>query len=178
MSKMKRVTIPMSDNLVKLALVNAEQNISALIDNGCLGDEARDNLCSAQFDYIGLIGIFSGDYKVTIEISQDDFDSFSHKHGVDFPAFIDLEVVDIKKETQHFYHLAYAEEGILNFAIRSDENFLGADGDGDDFYLYKEVKRGEGAFFEGTTFAAVPTKKGWSILENGKVLEEIKFVQF
>jgi hypothetical protein len=178
MSKMKRVTIPMSDNLVKLALVNAEQNISALMDNGCLGDEAKDKLSYAHFDYIGLIGIFSGDYKVTIEISQDDFDSFSHKHGVDFPAFIDLEVVDIKKETQHFYHLAYAEEGILNFAIRSDENFLGADGDGDDFYLYKEVKRGEGAFFEGTTFATVPTKKGWSILENGKVLEEIKFVKF
>lgn len=180
MSKMKRVTIPMSDNLVKLALVNAEQNISALLDNGCLGEEARDKLSSAHFDYIGLIGIFSGDYKVTIEISQDDFNSFSHKHGVDFPPFVDLEMVDIKKEIQHFHHLAYVEEGMLNFAIRSDENFPGADndGDGEDFYLYKEVKRGEGAFFEGTTFAAVPTKKGWAILENGKVLEEIKFVNF
>jgi hypothetical protein len=37
MGKMKRVTIPMSDNLVKLALVNAEQNIKALMENGCLG---------------------------------------------------------------------------------------------------------------------------------------------
>ena len=32
MSKMKRVTIPMDDNLVKLALINAEQNINALMD--------------------------------------------------------------------------------------------------------------------------------------------------
>jgi hypothetical protein len=39
MSKMKRVTIPMDDNLVKLALINAEQNINALMENGCLGDE-------------------------------------------------------------------------------------------------------------------------------------------
>jgi hypothetical protein len=100
MSKMKRVTIPMSDNLVKLALVNAEQNISALMGNGCLGDEAKDKLSYAHFDYLGLIGIFSGDYKVTIEISQDDFDSFSHKHGVDFPAFVDLEVVDIDEEEE------------------------------------------------------------------------------
>lgn len=178
MSKIKRVTIPMSDNLVKLALVNAEQNISALMENGCLGDEAKDKLSYAHFDYLGLIGIFSGDYKVTIEISQDDFDSFSHKHGVDFPAFVDLEVVDIKKEAQYFHHLAYVEDGTLTFAVRSNKYFPGADSDGEEFYLYKSVDREDGDLFEGTTFAAVPTKKGWAIIENGKVLEEIKFIKF
>lgn len=185
---MKRVTIPMSDNLVKLALVNAEQNISALMDNGCLGDEARDTLSYAQFDYIGLIGIFSGDYKVTIEISQDDFDSFSHKHGVDFPAFLDLEVVNIEEEVEEpklkpkFIHLAYVEDGELTFALKSNYLLPGFEnmGDSDDddemkFTSYKVGKPREAIFHEGTTFAAVPTKKGWVIVENGKVLEEIEF---
>jgi len=96
MSKMKRVTIPMDYNLVKLALINTEQKIKVLLENDGLSDEEKDKLSYTWFDYIGLIGIFSGDYKVTIEISQDDFDSFSHKHGVDFPAFVDLEVVDVE----------------------------------------------------------------------------------
>jgi hypothetical protein len=39
MSKMKRVTIPMSDNLVKLALSNAEQNIKNLMELGYLCDK-------------------------------------------------------------------------------------------------------------------------------------------
>ena len=190
MGKMKRVTIPMSDNLVKLALVNAEQNISALIDNGCLGDEARDNLCSAQFDYIGLIGIFSGDYKVTIEISQDDFDSFSHKHGVDFPAFIDLEVVDIEgKEVEEeelklkFIHLAYVEDDELTFALKSNVQlpgfeYLGDSDDDDDdmkFTSYKGGKPGEVVSHKGTPFIAVPTSFGWVIINDGVVVEEIKF---
>ena len=189
MSKMKRVTIPMDDNLVKLALINAEQNINALMENGCLGDEAKDKLSYAHFDYLGLIGIFSGDYKVTIEISQDDFDSFSHKHGVDFPAFVDLEVVDVEDEVkednkpQYFDHLVYIEDDRLSFGIRSNKHFPGADDEGADpqdddfprFHLYKEAKLGEVIFFEGTTFVAVPTKKGWTIIENGKILEEINF---
>ena len=187
MSKMKRVTIPMSDNLVKMALANAQQNISALIDNGCLGEEVRDSLCYAQFDYIGLIGIFSGDYKVTIEISQDDFDSFSHKHGVDFPAFLDLEVVDIEelkepKLKPKFMHLAYVEDGELTFALKSNCLLPGFEnmGDSDDddkmkFTSYKGGKPGEVVFHEGTPFVAVPTNKGWAIIDNGVVIEEINF---
>ena len=93
---MKRVTIPMDYNLVKLALINTEQKIKVLLENNDLGDEEKEQLSYTLFDYLGLIGIFSGDYKVTIEISQDDFDSFSHKHGVDFPAFVDLEIVDVE----------------------------------------------------------------------------------
>lgn len=187
MSKMKRVTIPMNDNLVKLALVNAEQNIKALMENGCLGDEAKDKLSYAHFDYLGLIGIFSGDYKVTIEISQDDFDSFSHKHGVDFPAFIDLEVVDVEDKVQeddkpqYFDHLVYTEGDVLCFGIRSNKYFPNADDEGADpedddfprFHLYKEAKSGETICFEGTTFVAAPTKNGWAIIENGKVIEEV-----
>jgi hypothetical protein len=182
----------MSDNLVKLALVNAEQNISALMDNGCLGDEARDKLSYAHFDYIGLIGIFSGDYKVTIEISQDDFDSFSHKHGVDFPAFIDLEVVDIDEEEEgeveepklkpKFMYLAYVEDGELTFALKSNcllhgfENMGDSDDDDDmKFTSYKVVKPGEVISHGETPFFAVPTNKGWVIIENGEVLEEIEF---
>lgn len=191
MSNMKRVTIPMSDNLVKLALVNAEQNINALIDNGCLGEEVRDSLCSAHFDYLGLIGIFSGDYKVMIEISQDDFNSFSHKHGVDFPPFVDLEVVDINEEVEEveddkvepkFMHLAYIEDGELTFALKSNcllpgfENLGDSDAEDDmKFTSYKTAKRGEAIFHEGTTFAAVPTNKGWAIINNGVVIEEINF---
>lgn len=187
MSKMKRVTIPMNDNLVKLALVNAEQNLKALLENGGLGDEAKDKLNYVIFDYLGLIGIFSGDYKVTIEISQDDFDSFSHKHGVDFPAFIDLEVVDIEDKVQeddkpqYFDHLVYTEGDVLCFGIRSNKHFTNADDEGADpedddfprFHLYKEAKIGETICFEGTTFVAAPTKNGWAIIENGKVIEEV-----
>ena len=184
MSKMKRVTIPMDDNLVKLALINAEQNINALMENGCLGDEAKDKLSYAHFDYLGLIGIFSGDYKVAIEISQDDFDSFSHKHGVDFPAFIDLEIVDVKelKLKPKFIYLAYIEDGELTFALKSNCLLPGFEnmGDSDDddemkFTSYKTAERGQTIFHELTTFVAVPTKKGWTIIENGKILEEINF---
>ena len=185
MSKMKRVTIPMDDNLVKLALINAEQNINALMENGCLGDEAKNNLSYAHFDYLGLIGIFSGDYKVTIEISQDDMNSFSHKHGVDFPAFVNLEVVEIYEKgeyPQYFQHLAYVEDGALVFAIRSNKSFPDADDEGADpqdadstrFHLYKNAQPGEAIFFEGTSFFAAPiAKRGWAIIENGKVIEKV-----
>jgi hypothetical protein len=129
-----------------------------------------------------LIGIFSGDYKVTIEISQDDFDSFSHKHGVDFPAFIDLEVVDVEGEEAKeeikpkFFHLAYIEDGELTFALKSNVQLpgfedLGDSGEDDDdvkFHLYKGGKPGEVVFHKGTTFVAVPTKKGWTIIETEK----------
>ena len=184
MRNMKRVTIPMSDNLVKLALVNVEQNISALIDNGCLGDEAKDKLSYTHFDYLGLIGIFSGDYKVTIEISQDDLDSFSRKHGVDFPAFIDLEVVDIEGEEVQpkFFHLAYIEDGELTFALKSNVQIpgfedMGDSGEDDDmkFTSYKGGKPGEVVFHKGTPFVAVPTSFGWAIINDGVVVEEIKF---
>lgn len=190
MGKMKRVTIPMSDNLVKLALVNAEQNIKGLIDIDCLDTATNDSLSYARFDYLGLIGIFSGDYKVTIEISQDDFDSFSHKHGVDFPAFADLEVVDIEGEEVQddkvepkFIHLAYIEDGELTFALKSNVQLPGfedlgdSDKDDDDvkFTSYKGGKPGEVVFHKGTPFIAVPTSFGWAIINDGVVVEEIKF---
>jgi hypothetical protein len=60
MGNMKRVTIPMSDKLVKLALVNTEQNIKNLMDSDCLDGATKDRLSYTQFDYLGLIGIFSG----------------------------------------------------------------------------------------------------------------------
>lgn len=190
MSNMKRVTIPMNDGLVKLALENAEKNINALLNYGGLSDSAQAELAHIHFDYLGLIGIFSGDYKVTIEISQDDFRSFSHKHSVDFPDFIELEVVDIEDKeevkekaetTKRFESLAYIEDGELTFAIRSNKNFPGADDEGADpededatrFHLYKTAKVGEAIFFEGTTFAAVPTNEGWAIIEDGIVFEEV-----
>lgn len=193
MSKMKRVTIPMSDNLVKLALSNAEQNIKKLMELGYLCDKTKQELSYVHFDYLGLIGIFSGNYKVTIEISQDDFDSFSHKHGVDFPAFINLEVVDIEEEEEEeevkadkvepkFIHLAYIEDGELTFALKSNCLLPGFENMGDDdaddemkFTSYKTAERGQTIFHEFTTFVAVPTKKGWTIIENGKILEEINF---
>jgi hypothetical protein len=193
MGNMKRVTIPMSDKLVKLALVNTEQNIKNLMDSDCLDSATKDSLSYTHFDYVGLIGIFSGDYKVTIEISQDDFDSFSHKHGVDFPAFINLEAVDIEEEEEEeeevkadkvepkFIHLAYIEDGELTFALKSNcllpgfENMGDSDDDEMKFTSYKTAERGQTIFHEFTTFVAVPTKKGWTIIENGKILEEINF---
>lgn len=198
MSKMKRVTIPMSDNLVKLALSNAEQNIKNLMELGYLCDKTKQELSYVHFDYLGLIGIFSGDYKVTIEISQDDFDSFSHKHGVDFPAFIDLEVVDIEGEEDggeeeeevkdeelklKFIHLAYVEDDELTFALKSNVQLPGFEdlGDSDDddddmkFTSYKGGKPGEVVSHKGTPFIAVPTSFGWVIINDGVVVEEIKF---
>jgi hypothetical protein len=197
MGNMKRVTIPMSDKLVKLALVNTEQNIKNLMDSDCLDGATKDSLSYTHFDYVGLIGIFSGDYKVTIEISQDDFDSFSHKHGVDFPAFIDLEVVDIEGEEDggeeeevkdeelklKFIHLAYVEDDELTFALKSNVQLPGFEdlGDSDDddddmkFTSYKGGKPGEVVSHKGTPFIAVPTSFGWVIINDGVVVEEIKF---
>ena len=197
MGKMKRVTIPMSDKLVKLALVNTEQNIKNLMDSDCLDSATKDSLSYTHFDYLGLIGIFSGDYKVTIEISQDDFDSFASKHGVDFPSFTDLEVVDIEGEEDgekeeedkdeelklKFIHLAYMEDGELTFALKSNVQLpgfedLGDSNDDDDdikFTSYKGGKPGEVVYHKGTPFVAVPTSFGWSIINDGVVVEEIKF---
>lgn len=197
MSDMKRVTIPMNDGLVKTALETAAKNADALTKIEGLSESAQGELEHIHFDYLGLVGIFSGKYKVTIEISENDFHAFSHNHGVDFPNFIELEVVDIHEEDakkalheeeddekpQFFQSLAYVEDGELNFAIRSNKMFPGADDEGADpqdedatrFHLYKTAKPGEVVFFEGTTFAAVPTKSGWAIIENGEALEEIEF---
>ena len=193
---MKRVTIPMSDNLVKLALVNAEQNIDGLIKSGSLDTSVKFNLSYTHFDYLGLIGIFSGDYKVTIEISQNDFDAFASKHGVDFPSFTDLEMVDIEGEEDgekeeedkdeelklKFIHLAYIEDDELTFALKSNVQLPGFEdlGDSDDdddikFTSYKGGKPGEVVSHKGTPFIAVPTSFGWVIINDGVVVEEIKF---
>ncbi len=196
MGNMKRVTIPMSDKLVNLALVNTKQSIKNLMDSDCLDSATKDRLSYTHFDYVGLIGIFSGDYKVTIEISQNDFDSFASKHGVDFPSFTDLEVVDIEGEEVEeeevkdeelklkFIHLAYIEDDELTFALKSNVQLPGFEdlGDSDDdddddmkFTSYKGGKRGEIVSHKGTPFIATPTSFGWVIINDGVVVEEIKF---
>lgn len=92
---MKRVTIPMNDGLVQSALQSALTNIESIMNNVNLSDGSREELNHVHFDYLGLIGIFSGDYKVMIEISEKDFNCFSGKHNVDFPPFVEMEVVDV-----------------------------------------------------------------------------------
>lgn len=174
---MKRVTIPIGKEKENLVF-NSLKTMSNMLETF---SSENDEIAYAKFDLIGLMGIFSGDYKVTIEISQKDFDSFSFKHGVDFPEFADMEVVDIEKP-QYFEHLAYIEDGNLSFAIRSNKPFPNADDEGADpqdsdsprYHLYQEVEPGQVIFFESTTFVAVPIgKEGWSIIENGKVIEKV-----
>ncbi len=179
---MKRVTIPIGKEKENLVF-NSLKTMHNMLDN--LGLDKNDEVHYALFDLIGLMGIFSGDYKVTIEISQDDMDSFASKHGVDFPAFVNLEVVEIHDKgdyPQYFQHLAYLEDGALSFAVRSNKPFPDADDEGADpqevdsprFHLYKEAQPGEAIFFEGTSFFAAPiAKRGWAIIENGKVIEKV-----
>lgn len=95
---MKRVTIPMSDGLVQSALKSALKNIESLMNDvsiNVLSSDSKDQLNNMHFDYLGLIGIFSGNYKVTIEISEKDFNCFSSNHSVDFPNYDNLEIVDV-----------------------------------------------------------------------------------
>lgn len=189
----KRVTIPLQENnnLVLSALHSLRNSLTMM------NLDKNEEVQYAIFDLSGLMGIFSGEFKVTIEIDQDKMDSFASMFGVDFPQFADIEIVDIEKETvvqseqvqvgedngkpQYFEHLAYIEDGNLSFAIRSNKPFIGADDEGADpqdddsprFHFYKHAKPGEAIFFEGTTFAAVPTDDGWAIIENGEVVEEV-----
>jgi hypothetical protein len=182
MSK-KRVTIPLRDdngNLVFHALKTMRNMLEGLNFEG-------DDLAYAKHDLLGLMGIFCGDYKVMIEISQKDMDRFSSIHGVDFPEFVDGEVVDVEdkqvESKQHFQHLAYVEDDQLSFAIRSNKHFPNAEDEGEDpedkdamrYHLYQQVEFGQAIIFEGTTFVAAPTKLGWVIIENGEVVEDVKF---
>lgn len=91
----KRVTIPMKDGLVQSALQGALKNIESIMNNINISSESKEELNYIHFDYLGLIGIFSGKYKVMIEISEKDFNCFSGNHNVDFPPFNDLEIVDV-----------------------------------------------------------------------------------
>ena len=79
-------------------------------------------------------------------------------------------------------YLAYVEDGELAFALKSNcllpgfENMGDSDDDDDmKFTSYKVGKPGEVISHGETPFFAVPTNKGWAIIENGKVLEEIEF---
>ena len=174
----KRVTIPMNDGLVQSALISALANIESIMNNVNLSDESRDELYHVHFDYLGLIGIFSGDYKVTIEIEEDELNAFSGKHGVDFPPFVELEVVDIKEdedeEEQFFDHLAYEEDGGLVLAIRSNKPFKHSTCEDDSdmpHYRYERVEEGDNLFMEG--YSAVSYFEGWMIIKDGDVLERV-----
>jgi hypothetical protein len=81
-----------------------------------------------------------------------------------------------------FFHLAYIEDGELTFALKSNCLLPGfedmGDSDEDDdmkFTSYKDGKPGEVVFHKGTPFVAVPTSFGWAIINDGVVVEEIKF---
>ena len=179
----KRVTIPMNDGLVQSALISALANIESIMNNMNLSDESREELNHVHFDYLGLIGIFSGDYKVTIEIEEDELNSFSGKHGVDFPPFVEMEVVDIKNnkeeekeedEEQFFEHLAYEEDGSLVLAIRSNKPFEHSTCEDDSdmpHYRYENVEEGDNLFMQG--YSAVSYFEGWMILKDGDVLERV-----
>ena len=175
----KRVTIPMNDGLVQSALISALANIESIMNNVNLSDESREELNHVHFDYLGLIGIFSGDYKVTIEIEENELNSFSGKHGVDFPPFVEMEVVDIKEskeedEEQFFEHLAYEEDGSLVLAIRSNKPFEHSTCEDDSdmpHYRYERAEEGENIFMEG--YSGISYFEGWMILKDGDVLERV-----
>lgn len=187
----KRVTIPMSDGLVKAALINALKNTESLmnvVNDNLLGNGTKEELNNMHFDYLGLIGIFSGDYKVTIEIEENDMHTFSGKHGVDFPPFINLEVVDVEEQVaqaeeendkpQYFEHLVYIEDGELVVAIRSDKPFEGSTCEDDTdmpHYRYQNVEQGQSLIVEGTPYvvAADSTRMSWTILKDGEVVDEV-----
>jgi len=175
MSNLKKVTIPLKedDNLVLSALASLRNSLKNL------NLEKNDEVQYAIFDLSGLMGIFSGEFKVTVEIEQEDIDTFVSKFGVDFPEFTEGEIVDVEPK---FMHLAYIEDGELTFALKSNcllpgfENLGDSDEDDDmKFTSYKGGKPGEVVFHEGTPFVAVPTNKGWAIINNGVVIEDIKF---
>lgn len=182
MGNMKKVTIPLQkdDNLVLSALASLRNSLKNL------NLEKNEEVYYAIFDLSGLMGIFSGEFKVTVEIEQEDIDTFASKFGVDFPEFTEGEIVDVEPKVVEvepkFMHLAYIEDEELTFALKSNcllpgfENMGDSDAEDDmKFTSYKTAKRGEAIFHEGTTFAAVPTKIGWAIINNGVVIEEINF---
>lgn len=168
----KRVTIPLkeNDNLVLSALTSLRNSLNNLNIN-------NDELQYAIFDLNGLIGIFSGEFKVTIEIEQEKMDSFVSKFGVDFPKFDNMEVVDIvedKKDVedeQVFDHLAYIEDGGLVLAIRSNKHFEGSSCEDDSdmpYYRYEYAEKGNNLFVEG--YSALHYSQGWVIIKDGEVL--------
>lgn len=185
---MKRVTIPLkeNDNLVLSALASLRNSLKNL------NIDKNDEVQYAIFDLSGLMGIFSGEFKVTIEIEQEKIDSFVSLFGVDFPEFVEGEIVDVtptpevsvdvvvEKLEPKFTHLAYIEDGELTFALKSNcllpgfENMGDSDDDDDmKFTSYKTAQRGEAIFHEGTTYGALPTERGWVIVVDGEIDEEL-----
>jgi hypothetical protein len=190
MSKMKRLTIPMGDNVKNNLVLQALITLHAALGGV---DEENDEVGYMRHDLLGLQGVFGGKYKVMIEITQDDFDGFVGNHGVDYPAWSNMEIVDVEeieeikeeqstREPQLFQHLAYVEDGKLTLAVRSDKPFPLCDDEGADpsdenstrYHRYTESEPGKGIILEGTTFAAVPTSIGWSIIEDGESIEDIE----
>jgi len=188
MSKMKRLTIPMGDNAKNNLVLQALVTLHAALGGV---DEENDEVGYMRHDLLGLQGVFGGKYKVMIEISQDDFDGFVGNHGVDYPAWSNMEIVDVIPTPEvsvdvenniepRFMHLAYIEDGELTFALKSNCLFPGfenmGDADEDDdmkFTSYKTAQRGEAIFHEGTTYGALPTDRGWVIVVDGEIDEEL-----
>ena len=172
MSK-KRVTIPLGkgkENLVFNALKGMRDMLESL-------NFESEELAYAKHDLLGLMGIFCGDYKVMVEILQDDMDKFSSVHGVDFPEFTNGEVEEVfEKEAQDFEHLVYTEDGELTLALRSNKTFEGATKEDDTdmpFYRYEIAKKGKHLFIEGTDYRAIYHNGGWLILKGHKVEEKV-----
>lgn len=177
----KRVTIPLQENnnLVLSALHSLRNSLTMM------NLDKNDEVQYAIFDLSGLMGIFSGEFKVTIEIDQDKMDSFASMFGVDFPQFADMEIVDINneitavvdepKEEPYFNFLAYIEDDKLIFAVRSNVKFSDeCYAEDDEFYVYNTIEPGDALVVIGTTFVAVPTTKGWVIVDDGVIVEEVE----
>lgn len=172
----KRVTIPLGEVKENLVLHSLKTMHNML--NG-LGLDKSEEVYYAIHDLKGLMGIFSGEFKVTIEIEEKELETFASKFGVDFPPFVSTEIVDIKEnkeedEEQVFEHLAYEEDGGLVLAIRSNKPFEHSTCEDDSdmpHYRYERVEEGENLFMLG--YSAVSYFEGWMILKDGDVLERV-----
>ena len=89
---MKRVTI--DSNLVKQALTSYLQTVNILAQGN-----TSNELGHVQYDLNILVGMFSGRYKITMEIEQEDIEMFGSRHYVDFPIHSNMEIVDIETVT-------------------------------------------------------------------------------
>ena len=89
---MRTIVVPNED---KEITIKALKNLHEVLE-GYL-DENTARLSSVVFDIKGLIGVFDPRYKLSIEISEEDKETFCSRHGVDFPMFEEEEEKDQDK---------------------------------------------------------------------------------
>lgn len=117
---MKKVIIPTAQKDICIdALKRLQKALIQYTDHG------SDSINHVVFDITGLIGLLDGRYKLSVELSEADADTFVSRHSVDLPLFVEEQKQMYKVAMTRTYETEFLIEATSEAEAKSIFESLG-----------------------------------------------------